>query len=123
MATYGTHVAVSVLSLASVLIVARVLGATGRGDIAFLITIATLSSQFALLGIPDATGNMAGSRPELRPQLATNSLIFSVVFGLMCATFVNCHGQRWLRYPITLWTTVWKSWACIGYWPRHEACT
>ena len=89
MASYGTHVAVSVLSLASVLIVARVLGATGRGDIAFLITIATLSSQFSLLGIPDANGNLAGSRPELRPQLATNSLIFSVAFGLIAATIVG----------------------------------
>ena len=89
MATYGTHVAVSVLSLVSVLIVARVLGATGRGEVAFLITIATLSSQFALLGIPDANGNIAGARPEARPQLATNSLIFAAGFGLMVATLVG----------------------------------
>ena len=89
MATYGTHVAVSVLSLVSVLIVARVLGATGRGEVAFLITIATLSSQFALLGIPDANGNIAGARPETRPQLASNSLIFAAGFGLMVAALVG----------------------------------
>lgn len=81
--------AVSVLSLASVLIVARVLGATGRGDVAFLVTIATLSSQFALFGIPDANGNLAGARPELRPQLATNSLVFALIFGLLAATLVG----------------------------------
>jgi O-antigen/teichoic acid export membrane protein len=89
MATYGTHVVVSVLSLVSVLIVARALGATGRGEVAFLITIATLSSQLALLGIPDANGNFAGANPELRPKLATNSLIFSVVLGLFAATLVG----------------------------------
>lgn len=89
MATYGTHVAVSVLSLASVLIVARALGATGRGDIAFLITIATLSAQLALLGIPDANANLAGAHPELRRKLATNSLIFSVLLGLFAAALVG----------------------------------
>ncbi|MGI9658217.1 MAG: oligosaccharide flippase family protein [Gaiellaceae bacterium] len=89
MATYGTHVAVSVLSLVSVLIVARVLGASGRGEVAFLITIATLSSQFALLGIPDANGNLASARPELRPQLATNSLFFAAIFGVGAAAIVG----------------------------------
>ncbi len=88
MATYGTHLTVSVLSLVSVLIVARTLGATGRGEMAFLVTIATLSAQLALVGIPDANANLAGAHSELRPKLATNSLIFSAVFGLLAAVLV-----------------------------------
>jgi O-antigen/teichoic acid export membrane protein len=38
--TFGTQIAVAVLSLVNVLIVARALGPTGRGQIALLTTIA-----------------------------------------------------------------------------------
>ena len=45
--TYGTNLLVAVLSLVNVLIVARVLGPSGRGEIVFLITVASMSGYLA----------------------------------------------------------------------------
>ena len=61
--TYGTNLAVALLSFVSVLITARALGAAGRGDIAFLTTIAFLTAQLSTLGVAQANANFAdGSR-------------------------------------------------------------
>lgn len=81
MGTFGTQLGVAVLSFASVLVVARTLGPAGRGEVAFVITIAVLSSTLALLGVDEANINFAGRRPELRRALATNSLLLSLVLG------------------------------------------
>ena len=86
--TYGTNLTVAVLSLANVLIVARVLGPTGRGDVAFLIAVATMTGQLAGLSISEANGNLAGTQPRLRPALATNSLLFSLGLGAAAAVLV-----------------------------------
>ncbi len=83
--TFGTNLAVAILSLVNVLIVARSIGAAGRGEVAFLITIATLAAFFGAIGVQDATGNIGGSEPSLRPRLATNSVVFAVVFGAIVA--------------------------------------
>src|SRR6185503_11113623 len=56
---YGTSLAASVLSLGNVLIIARGLDATGRGEIAFLTTIVVISSALGTLGIPQAASNFA----------------------------------------------------------------
>ena len=88
MFTYGTNLTVAALSLANVLIVARVLGPTGRGDVAFLIAVATMTGQLAGLSISEANGNLAGTHPRLRPALATNSLLFSLGLGAAAAVLV-----------------------------------
>lgn len=80
--TYGTQVAVAILSLANVLLVARVLGPAGRGQVAFLTTVAYLVSQLALLGVHQANANIGGREPEQRPSLATNSILFSMLVGV-----------------------------------------
>ena len=51
--TFGTNIAVAILSLVNVLIVARVVGVSGRGEVAFLIAIATLGAYFGAGGIQD----------------------------------------------------------------------
>jgi O-antigen/teichoic acid export membrane protein len=79
--TYGSQVGGAFLSLVNVLVIARALGPAGRGDVAFLGTIAFLTSQLAALGIHQAHANLAGRVPHLRPALATNSIVFSLVFG------------------------------------------
>jgi O-antigen/teichoic acid export membrane protein len=79
--TYGTNIAVALLSLVNVLIIARVLGPTGRGGVAFLTTVAFLSSQLATLGIQQANVNFAARDPRLQASLATNSLLFALVAG------------------------------------------
>ena len=79
--TYGAQVGTAVLALLNVLIVARALGVTGRGEVAFLSAIAFIGTNLWTLGVQEANVNLAGSEPATRPALATNSLILAALFG------------------------------------------
>jgi O-antigen/teichoic acid export membrane protein len=81
LAAYGTNLAVAVLSLVNVLITARALGPSGRGEVAFLTTVAFLTAQLAAMGIHQANINFAGRDPALRPALVVNSLVLSLLCG------------------------------------------
>ncbi|MCD6725886.1 MAG: oligosaccharide flippase family protein [Solirubrobacteraceae bacterium] len=83
--TYGSQLGVAVLSLGNALIVARSLGAVGRGEVAFLTAIAWLGSNISTFGVQEANVNLAAAEPHLRRSLATNSLILSVLLGAACA--------------------------------------
>jgi O-antigen/teichoic acid export membrane protein len=83
--TYGTNLIVAFLSLLNVLIVSRVLGPVGRGDVVFLTAIAWLVSHLSTFGIQEANANLAGAQPALRPALATNSVLFAFLFGTLAA--------------------------------------
>jgi O-antigen/teichoic acid export membrane protein len=85
---YGTNLAVAVLALVNILIVARALGATGRGDVAFLSAILYLTANLAALGIQEANANFGAAEPGRRPALATNSLVLSVVFSTLSGGIV-----------------------------------
>jgi O-antigen/teichoic acid export membrane protein len=85
---FSTQVTVGVLSLINLLLVARLLGPTGRGKVAFLTAIAYLTSQLATLGVQWANGNLAASEPRTRPALATNSVLLAFLFGSAAAGFV-----------------------------------
>ena len=87
--TWVTQLAVAVLSLANVLVVARELGASGRGEVAFLTTVAYLSSQLALLGVEQANVNFAAADPGLRRALATNSVVLAVLLGAVAVAVVS----------------------------------
>jgi O-antigen/teichoic acid export membrane protein len=86
--TYGTNVAIAVLSLANVLVISRTLGPDGRGEVAFLTAIAWLTSNLASFGVQEANGNIAGTHPHLRRALAANSVAFSALFGLVTIAFL-----------------------------------
>jgi O-antigen/teichoic acid export membrane protein len=86
--TFGSQVAVAVISLGNALIVARALGPTGRGDVVFLTTIAFIVSSLATVGVQEANVNVAGSHPHLRRTLATNSIILSFLFGCLAIAAV-----------------------------------
>jgi O-antigen/teichoic acid export membrane protein len=86
--TYVTQLAVAFLSLVNVLIVARSLGPSGRGDVAFLVAVSYLTSQFASGGVQQAIANIAASRPEARPALATNACFFAALYGVIAAAVV-----------------------------------
>jgi O-antigen/teichoic acid export membrane protein len=88
LANYGTQVVGALLSLVNVLVVAKLLGPTGRGEVAFLTAISYLTSQLATLGVQWANGNLAGSEPRTRPALATNSVVLAALFGAAAAGFV-----------------------------------
>jgi O-antigen/teichoic acid export membrane protein len=86
--SYGTNLAVAVLALVNILIVARALGATGRGDVAFLSAIVYLTANLAALGIHEANANVGAAEPERRPALATNSLVLALVFSALSDAIV-----------------------------------
>jgi O-antigen/teichoic acid export membrane protein len=79
--TYGTNVGAAFLSLANVLVIARALGAEGRGHVAFLTAIAWLVGSMATFGVQEANANIAASEPRLRRALATNSVLLSLLLG------------------------------------------
>ncbi len=83
--TYGTNLAVALLSFVSVLITARTLGADGRGDIAFLTTVAYLTSQLSTMGVAQANANFGAREPGLSPKLAGTSLALAIGLGLSAA--------------------------------------
>ena len=79
--TYGSQLTAAVLSLLSVLIVARALGAEGRGSVAFLTAMTFLTANLATFGIQEANGNFAASHPGARRSLATNSVVLALLLG------------------------------------------
>jgi O-antigen/teichoic acid export membrane protein len=81
--TYGRKLAVAVLSLGNVLIVSRTLGPVGRGDVVFVTTLAIIAAQFATLSVQEANVNLAGREPELRPALASTSLVLTGLLGAL----------------------------------------
>ena len=81
--TYGTSLATAFVSLANVLVMARALGAEGRGQVAFLTAIAWLVSSLATLGLPESNANLGAGEPRLRRALATNSIVLSLVLGVL----------------------------------------
>jgi O-antigen/teichoic acid export membrane protein len=98
-ATYGTNIAAMVFSLANLVIVARTLGPTGRGQVAFLIAICSVAGMLASLGITDANANLGGRLPKALPRLATNSVLLSLVLGIGAALIVG--GLSFLFPAIT----------------------
>lgn len=81
--TYGTNIAVAFLSLFNVLIVSRELGPSGRGAVVFLTAIGGLTSSLATFGVEEANANLAASHPKLRRALATNSILFAAISGIV----------------------------------------
>lgn len=99
--TYATSLAAAVVSLLNVLITARLLGPTARGDIALLTTIATLTATISNFGVHQAIVNVSGREPHLRRALAGNALVLaaalsaaaSVVLGALVLAFPGITGD------------------------------
>lgn len=83
--TLGAYVAAASLSLVNLVIVARELGPVGRGDIVFLITVASIAGHLGSLSVHEANANFAGTEPQARPSLFTNSLLLALAFGALAA--------------------------------------
>ena len=87
-ATFGTNVGVAVVSLVNVLVTARVLGPSGRGELALMTTVAFLTANLAAFGLYEANANIGGAEPEHRGALAANSVLISLLLGGMAAALV-----------------------------------
>ncbi len=79
--TYGAQIAVSVLSLANVLVIARTLGPAGRGDVAFLTAVAWLTAYCFAMSAHEAMANRAATDPRDRPELAGSAVALAAVLG------------------------------------------
>ena len=69
----------------AVLILARSLGPTGRGTIAFITVTALVAARLAGLGIGEATAVFVARRPERRGALLTNVVVFMFGSALLAA--------------------------------------
>jgi O-antigen/teichoic acid export membrane protein len=94
--TYGTNLSAALLSFVSVLITARALGASGRGDIAFLTTVAFLTAQLTSMGVGQANANFAAREPNLSPGLAGTSVALAALTGGVAALVL---GGLMLAFP------------------------
>ena len=70
---------------AAVLILARALGPTGRGTIAFITVTALVAARVASMGIGEATAVFVAKRPEARGALLTNAVTFMAASALLIA--------------------------------------
>ena len=70
---------------AAVLILARALGPTGRGTIAFITVTALVAARVASLGVGEATTVFVARRPEARGALLANAAAFMFSSGLLAA--------------------------------------
>jgi O-antigen/teichoic acid export membrane protein len=73
---------------AAVLILARGLGPTGRGTIAFITVTVLVAARVASLGIGEATAVFVARRPEVRGALLANAVIFMLGSALLIAAVV-----------------------------------
>jgi O-antigen/teichoic acid export membrane protein len=71
------------------LLVARALGPEGRGTIAFITVASKLIAWAARLGVSEATVVFAARRPEDRPRLLANLLVFSTAVGTAAAALAS----------------------------------
>jgi O-antigen/teichoic acid export membrane protein len=74
---------------AAVLVLARSLGPTGRGTIAFLTVLALVLAHVVTLGVTSATIVFASERPQARPTLFTNLVLFTAAAGAAAAVAVS----------------------------------
>jgi O-antigen/teichoic acid export membrane protein len=71
-----------------VLLIARALGPSGRGTVAFITVTSLLLARIARLGVGEATVVFAAQRPRTRPILLANILVFAAIAGSVSAVLV-----------------------------------
>ncbi len=84
----GARIAGNAGFFVAVLILARSLGPTGRGTIAFLTVVALVLAHVVTLGVTSATLVFAAQRPGERPSMLVNLVLFTSVVGATAAIAV-----------------------------------
>lgn len=85
LSTYASYIGVSLFGLGNVLLISRVLGPVGRGEVTFLMTVAGISGYLFNLSVQEANANLSGLKAHLRPALGTNSIVLSLILGALAA--------------------------------------
>ena len=70
------------------LLIARALGPSGRGTVAFIAVTSMLLAWIARFGVGEATVVFAAQRPHARPVLLSNILMFAAIAGSISAALV-----------------------------------
>lgn len=104
---FVTQTGASVLALCNAVVMFRVLGAGGRGELAFLTVMANLTTSISLFGIDVAHGNILGQAPERAKHVATNAWVLSALLSitagtLLVAAFLAIPGIQ----PNTTWPLI-----------------
>jgi O-antigen/teichoic acid export membrane protein len=74
--------------LVAALLVARSLGPSGRGSVAFITVTALVTARVAKVGLGQATSVLAAQRPGVRAALLSNLLAFSLAMSLVAGCLV-----------------------------------
>jgi O-antigen/teichoic acid export membrane protein len=80
---------------AALVVIARALGPEGRGTIAFIAVTAILSARVTRLGVSDASIVFAAQRPQLRPSLLTNLVLWVTAAAVVAAAAVSAVLLAW----------------------------
>lgn len=80
--TFSTRLLASLLGMGTGILIARLLGPTGRGEYFLAITIIGMAQQFGALGLHSSNVYQVAANHELFPRLATNSLLVSWFVGI-----------------------------------------
>jgi len=87
--TYGANMVGAMLSLASVLLTARMLGPSGRGELALLTTIVLLTAVLSTLGVEEAAANAVAQDPDRKSTVAGSVVLLALVSGTLAAGIVG----------------------------------
>jgi len=80
--TFSTQITMVVLGLAATIVMARVLGPSGKGAYSLIILVPTLLLSLGNLGIGLANVYFGGSKKYKWNELVSNSLVSALVLGI-----------------------------------------
>jgi O-antigen/teichoic acid export membrane protein len=83
--TFSTQITVVALGFGTVILISRVLGPEGQGAYSLIILIPTLIAMVGNLGIGIANAYFGGKKTYKLPDIAANSIIAAVGFGIILA--------------------------------------
>jgi O-antigen/teichoic acid export membrane protein len=83
--TFSTQITVVALGFGTIIVISRVLGPAGQGAYSLIILIPTIIAMVGNLGIGIANAYFGGKRTYKLSDIATNSVVAAVGFGIILA--------------------------------------
>ena len=93
--TFATRIAVLVLSVATSIVITRLLGPEGRGVFAIASTLSAVGVQFGDLGLSAANTYFVAKERPLLPALTGNALFVSLVMGTLAVLLLAGLAFAW----------------------------
>lgn len=107
--TLFTRVTVIIFGIATSVLIAQALGPSGRGEYFYIITLATLATQFGNPGLVTSNTYALAKDNSLLPRLAANSFWIALVCGTLAACSVmnfspNQNSSHWVDGQVSMIT-------------------